>query len=138
MRNWRPGASNVRVLLDTHAFLWWLDGDRKLSRRARLTIGDEANTVLVSAASAWEIATKVRIGKLPGAVDVAADIAGCLTRQQFESLDITVLHAQRAGRLPGTHRDPFDRMLVAQAQIEDLPIITNESVFDKFGVTRLW
>ena len=77
----------MRVLLDTHAFLWWLDGDRKLSRRARLTIGDEANTVLVSAASAWEIATKVRIGKLPGAVDVAADIAGCLTRQQFESLD---------------------------------------------------
>ena len=128
----------MRVLLDTHAFLWWLDGDRKLSRRARLTIGDEANTVLVSAASAWEIATKVRIGKLPGAADVAADIAGCLMRQRFESLDITVLHAQRAGRLAGSHRDPFDRMLIAQAQIEDLPIVTNESVFDDYGVTRIW
>jgi len=126
------------VLLDTHTFLWWLDGDRRLSRRARQTIGDDANTVLVSAASAWEITTKVRIGKLSGAVDVAADVAGCLARQRFESLDITVLHAQRAGRLPGKHRDPFDRMLVAQAQIEDLPIVTNDGVFDDYGVTRVW
>jgi PIN domain nuclease of toxin-antitoxin system len=128
----------VRVLLDTHTLLWWLDGDRRLSRRARQTVADEANEVLVSAASAWEIATKVRIGKLPGAVEVAADVVGCLARQRFESLDITVLHAQRAGRLPGTHRDPFDRMLIAQAQIEDLPIITNDEVFDGYGVTRLW
>lgn len=128
----------MRVLLDTHTLLWWLDGDRRLSRLARRTIADEANTVLVSAASAWEIATKVRIGKLPGAVDVAADVAGCLSRQRFDSLDITVLHAQRAGRLPGTHRDPFDRMLVAQAQIEDLPVVTNDAVFDEFGVTRVW
>ena len=94
----------MRVLLDTHALLWWLDGDRRLSRRARATIADAANAVLVSAASAWEIATKVRIGKLPGAVEVAADIGGCLAGQRFESLDITVLHAQRAGRLPGPHR----------------------------------
>jgi PIN domain nuclease of toxin-antitoxin system len=94
--------------------------------------------VLVSAASAWEIATKVRIGKLPGAVNVAADVVGCLARQRFESLDITVLHAQRAGRLPGMHRDRFDRMLIAQAQIEDLPIVTNDEVFDGYGVTRLW
>lgn len=128
----------MRVLHDTHTFLWWLDGDRRLSRRARQTIGDDANTILVSAASAWEIATKVRIGKLSGAVDVAADVAGCLARQRFESLDITVLHAQRAGRLPGKHRDPFDRMLVAQAQIEDLPIVTNDGVFDDYGVTRVW
>ena len=92
----------------------------------------------MSAASAWEIATKVRIGKLPSAVEVAADVAGCLARQRFEGLDITVLHAQRAGRLPGTHRDPFDRMLIAQAQIEDLPIVTNDEVFDGYGVTRLW
>jgi PIN domain nuclease of toxin-antitoxin system len=128
----------VRLLLDTHTFLWWLDGDRRLSRRAREAIGREDNAVLVSAASAWEIATKVRIGKLPGAVDVASDIPGCLMRQGFESLDISVLHAQRAGRLPGDHRDPFDRMLIAQAQIEDLPLVTNERVFDAYGVTRLW
>jgi PIN domain nuclease of toxin-antitoxin system len=108
----------MRLLLDTHTLLWWLDGDRRLTRRARQAIGNEENVVLVSAASAWEIATKVRIGKLPGATEVAADIPGCLTRQKFDSLDISVLHAQRAGRLPGAHRDPFDRMLVAQAQIE--------------------
>jgi PIN domain nuclease of toxin-antitoxin system len=128
----------VRLLLDTHTFLWWLDGDRRLSRTARRAIAEEANTVLVSAASAWEITTKVRIGKLPGAVDVAADIPGCLARQGFEGLEITILHAQRAGRLPGVHRDPFDRMLAAQAQIEDLTIITDDRVFDDYGVTRLW
>lgn len=126
------------MLLDTHTLLWWLDGDRRLSRRAHRAIANKANIVLVSAASAWEIATKVRIGKLPGAVEVAADIAGCLVRQRFESLDITVLHAQRAGRLPGAHRDPFDRMLIAQSQIEDLPSVTNEELFDDYGVTRLW
>ena len=126
------------MLLDTHAFLWWLDGDRQLPARARRTIADEANTILVSAASAWEITTKVRIGKLPGAVEVAADVAGCITRQRFESLDITVLHAQRAGRLPGAHRDPFDRMLAAQAQIEDLPVVSNDLVFDEYSVVRIW
>jgi len=115
-----------------------LDGDRRLSRRARQAIADSDNAVVVSAASAWEIATKVRIGKLPGAIDVAAGIPGCLAHQQFLNLDITVLHAQRAGRLPGDHRDPFDRMLIAQAQIEDLPVVTNDQIFDKYGVTRLW
>lgn len=128
----------MRVLLDTHAFLWWLDGDRRLSTRARRTVGNEDNTVLVSAASAWEIATKFRIGKLPGAAEVATDISGCIIRQNFEMFDITVLHAQRAGGLPGPHRDPFDRMLAAQAQIEDLPIITNDLVFDDYGVSRIW
>ena len=128
----------MRVLLDTHAFLWWLDGDRRLSRRARRTIADESNTILVSAASAWEITTKARLGKLPGAVEVAADVSGCIAGQQFAALDITVLHAQRAGRLPGLHRDPFDRMLAAQSQIEDLPLVTNDDIFDDYAVTRIW
>jgi PIN domain nuclease of toxin-antitoxin system len=126
------------VLLDTHTFLWWLDGDRRLSRPARAAIADDRNLVLVSAASAWEIATKSRLGKLHGAADVAAGIPGCVSRQRFDSLDITLLHAQRAGRLPGDHRDPFDRMLIAQAQIEDLPLVTNERLFDQYGITRLW
>jgi len=138
MTNWPSGVSDLRVLLDTHTFLWWLDGDRRLPLRPRRTIADEANAILVSAASAWEISTKVRLGKLPGAGEVAANLTACITGQQFESLDITVLHAQRAGRLPGTHRDPFDRMLAAQAQIEDLPIISNDRVFDDYGVTRIW
>ena len=138
MMNCQPGDNDMRVLLDTHAFLWWLDGDRQLSQRARRTIADAANSVMVSAASAWEITTKARIGKLPGAVEVAADVMGCIARQRFESLDITVLHAQKAGRLPGIHRDPFDRMLAAQAQIEDVPVITNDRVFDEYGVNRIW
>ena len=128
----------MRLLLDTHTLLWWLDGDRRLSRRARTAIGDEENAVFVSAASAWELATKARLGKLPGAMDVATDVAGCLARQGFLELPISVLHAQRAGGLRIDHRDPFDRMLIAQAQMEDLPIVTNEVLFDGFGIERVW
>ena len=128
----------MKLLLDTHAFLWWLDGDRQLPARIRRLVGDEANTILVSAATAWEISTKVRIGKLPAVVEVAADIAGCIARQRFPILEITVLHAQRAGRLPGIHRDPFDRMLAAQAQVEGIPIASNEVVFDSWGISRIW
>jgi PIN domain nuclease of toxin-antitoxin system len=128
----------VRLLLDTHALLWWLDGDRSLTRRARTAITDEDNVVFVSAASAWKITTKARLGKLPGAEAVAEDVVGAVASQGFSSLDITILHAQRAGRLPGGHRDPFDRMLIAQAQLEDLTLVSNETAFDKYGVSRLW
>ena len=128
----------MRLLLDTHALLWWLDGDRRLSRKARTAITAESNSVIVSAASAWEITTKARLGKLPGAIDVAADVAGCVAGQGFSTLDITILHAQRAGRLPGDHRDPFDRMLIAQAQLEDLSLVSDDRVFDTYGVTRFW
>ncbi len=128
----------MRLLLDTHALLWWLDGDRRLSRRARSRLQDADNVVLVSAASAWEITTKARIGKLPGALDVAEDVAGAVASQGFTALDISILHAQRAGRLPGEHRDPFDRMLIAQAQLEDVPIVSNKTVFDAYGVSRVW
>ena len=128
----------MRVLLDTHALLWWLDGDARLSKRSRAAIGDARTVCLVSAASAWEITTKARLGKLPGALDVAADVTGCLRSQQFTPLDITVDHAQRAGSLPGAHRDPFDRMLIAQAQAENLPLVSNDVVFDSYGVVRIW
>lgn len=132
------GASDMRLLLDTHTLLWWLDGDRRLSRRGRAAIAEEENEVWVSAASAWELATKARLGKLPGALDVATDVTGCVARQGFVELPITVLHAQRAGSLRIDHHDPFDRMLIAQAQMEDLPIVTNERLFDGFGITRIW
>jgi len=128
----------VRALLDTHTFLWWLDGDRRLSPRARAIIKDEENVVLVSAASAWEIATKVRVGKLPGAVEVATSLTSILVEQDFDSLDISVAHGQRAGLLPGPHRDPFDRMLIAQAQAENVPLISNERLFDAYRVQRIW
>jgi PIN domain nuclease of toxin-antitoxin system len=128
----------VRVLLDTHTLLWWLDGDRRLSRRARSTIGDNDNSVLVSAASAWEISTKVRLGKLPGAIEVAAELPAILRQQQFEPLPIAIAHALRAGNLPGPHRDPFDRMLIAQAHDEDLALVSNERIFDAYAVRRVW
>jgi PIN domain nuclease of toxin-antitoxin system len=128
----------VRLLLDTHALLWWLDGDRSLPRKARTAIADDDNVIFVSAASAWEITTKARLGKLPGAGAVAEDVVGSVSSQGFSSLDMTLLHAQRAGRLPGAHRDPFDRMLIAQAQLEDLTLVSNDGVFDAYGVSRLW
>ena len=128
----------MRLLLDTHAFLWWLDGDRRLSLKARRAIATESNSVLVSAASAWEITTKSRLGKLPGALDVAADVAGCVAGQGFLPLDITVLHAQRAGSFAGEHRDPFDRMLIAQGQLEDMAVVSDDEVFDQYGIRRFW
>ena len=128
----------MRLLLDTHALLWWLDGDRRLSPKARRAITSGSNTILVSAVSAWEITTKARLGKLPGATDVATDVAACVTSQGFLPLDISILHAQRAGRLPGTHRDPFDRMLIAQSQIEDVALVSYDEAFDEFGVQRFW
>jgi PIN domain nuclease of toxin-antitoxin system len=126
------------VLLDTHAFLWWLDGDKRLPVNVRRLVAEERNTIFVSAASAWEISTKFRLGRLPAAADVAADIAGCIASQGFSPLEITVQHAQRAGGLPGTHRDPFDRMLIAQSQMEDLPLVSNEAVFEQYGLNRVW
>lgn len=128
----------MKLLLDTHALLWWLAGDRRLSKRARALIGDEANEIHVSAASAWEVATKHRIGRLPDAGDLVADFAGQVAEQGFLSLPITLEHGQRAGGLAGSHRDPFDRMLIAQAHAENLTLVSNEEVFDRYGVTRAW
>lgn len=128
----------MRALLDTHALLWWLDGDRRLSQRARRLIGSDETTVLISAASAWEICTKFRLGKLPGAAAVATDVIGCLASQGFAQLPITIDHAQRAGSLPGPHRDPFDRMLIAQSQAEDLPLVTIDPVFGQYGIKVIW
>jgi len=128
----------MRFLLDTHAFLWWLDGDPRLPARLRTAIAKSANDVLVSAASVWEITTKARLGKLPGAMDVAADVPACIESQGFVSLLITVHHAQRAGALPGPLRDPFDRMLIVQAQAEGVPLVSNETIFDEYRIARLW
>ena len=128
----------VQVLLDTHAFLWWLAGNPRLSGAARRAIEDDANTIFVSAASAWEIATKHRIGKLPQAEAVALDVTGSIAGQGFEELAISVDDAERAGRLPGLHRDPFDRVLIAQALARDLAIVSVDQAFDGYGVHRLW
>ncbi|MHB8755292.1 MAG: type II toxin-antitoxin system VapC family toxin [Candidatus Acidiferrales bacterium] len=128
----------MRALLDTHALLWWLSDDPALPRAARKLIAETKNTLLVSAASAWEIAIKVRLGKLPTAADLAADFSGLIEREGFESLSISAEHGIRAGLLPGPHKDPFDRMLIVQAQAENIPIISNEAAFESYGVRRLW
>ena len=96
------------------------------------------NDIFVSAVSAWEIATKHRLGKLPEADRLAGDIRAGIAWQGFDELPITVADAERAGRLHGSHRDPFDRMLIAQALAHDLVIVSNEEAFDSYGVHRLW
>lgn len=128
----------MRALLDTHALLWWLADDPALTRAARKVIAESKNVPLVSAASAWEIATKVRLGRLPTAADLVAAFSGYMAMEGFELLAISADHAIRAGLLPGPHQDPFDRMLIAQAQAENVPVITNEKVFESYGVRRIW
>lgn len=128
----------MRLLIDTHALLWWLSDDQSLSVVARKAMAETSNVLLVSAASAWEIATKVRLGRLPGAEELAADFQGFMLREGFTTLDITADHGIRAGLLPGPHKDPFDRMLISQAQAENVPIFTNERSFETYGVRRVW
>ena len=127
----------MQLLLDTHALLWWLAGDTRLSPPARAAIGDDENAVFVSAASAWEISTKHRLGKLDAAA-LAGQLGKILITQGFVALDITFDHAERAGALPGLPKDPFDRMLIAQAQAANLTLVSNEDLFDGYGLTRLW
>lgn len=118
--------------------LWWLADDPALPSAARKCIRTRSNTILVSAASAWEIAAKSRIGKLPLGSDLAVHFETYLAQESFESLPITSSHAARAGLLPGPHRDPFDRMLIAQSQEENLPIVSGDRIFDSYKLRRLW
>jgi len=128
----------VQLLLDTHVLIWWLLDDRRLSKKASVAIADEGNTTFVSAASAWEIATKYRIGKLPSVSSLVADIGGAIASEGFAALPVDVRHGQLAGALPAAHGDPFDRMLMAQALLENLLLVSNETLFDGFGVHRYW
>lgn len=125
-------------LLDTHAFLFWLTGDKRLPPRCRRLVAAATNEIVVSAASVWEIATKARIGKLKHAGVVAADVPGHVVAQGFRAMPISMNHAQTAGSLPEPHRDPFDRMLIAQSQLERIPIISADEIFDRYGVNRVW
>ncbi|WP_310531186.1 type II toxin-antitoxin system VapC family toxin [Novosphingobium sp.] len=126
----------MNLLLDTHALIWWLAGDKALSIKAREAIGDEANAIFVSAASAMEVATKFRIGKLPDAELLAREFEAILADQGFVELPIAVRHARMAGEMNIAHKDPFDRMLIAQAQAEDMALVSNEALFDGFAVKR--
>lgn len=126
------------LILDTHALLWWLFDDPQLSEIARQAIADPERRIWVSAASAWEIATKVRIGKLPEAGDVPHRLLHYLRKARFLQLPITIEQSLKAGSLPGPHRDPFDRMLIAQSLITGYPVVTVDPVFRDYGAPILW
>lgn len=128
----------MRFLLDTHTLLWWLFDDSRLSPVAREIIADPANEIVVSSASAWEISTKHRLGKLGFAGVLVQDIAGWLAKAGFVELAVSIRHAQKAGGLPHAHRDPFDRMLAAQSALEDLPLVTSDAAFGGFGIRLIW
>jgi PIN domain nuclease of toxin-antitoxin system len=128
----------LKLLLDTHALIWWLEGSEALSPRARDAISDEANSIAVSAASAMEVATKFRLGKLPGAALLAQDFEAIVAAQGFTELAISVHHARLAGEMNIAHKDPFDRFLIAQAQAESMALVSNEALFDSFAIQRLW
>jgi PIN domain nuclease of toxin-antitoxin system len=119
----------MSYLIDTHIFLWWLFNDSKLDTTCRDIIRNPDHRIFVSSASAWEIATKYRIGKLPEAKQLVEQYSQILHQAKFIELAITSAHALRAGSLPIAHRDPFDRMIMAQAELESLPLITYDKAF---------
>jgi PIN domain nuclease of toxin-antitoxin system len=128
----------LRLLLDTHALIWWTRLDRRLGHRAARAIGDESNEVFVSAISALEVATKHRLGKLPEGERWAADFQTEMDAEGFVGLPVSVSHARLAGGLAIPRGDPFDRVLIAQSILEAMVLVSNEALFDAFGVTRLW
>lgn len=126
------------LLLDTCAIYWWHVGSPHLSGKAQSAISRQGVTLFVSAASAWEMVTKWRSGKQPEFGAVASNFTAMLAAQGFRELPISVDHAVRAANLPRHHNDPFDRIIIAQALLEGLAIVTVDSVFDQYGVTRAW
>jgi len=128
----------VRVLLDTHTLLWAVLSNASLSKKARAIILDQSTEVLVSAASAWEIATKVRLGRLPMAEEFEANFLDDMQVAGYGLREVTVEDGLRAGRLVGDHQDPFDRMIAAQALNDDIAVISADDKLDGFGIRRIW
>jgi PIN domain nuclease of toxin-antitoxin system len=128
----------MTLLIDTHSFLWFVEGSLQLSSRARRLIEDARNDRFLSVASVWEMAIKVGIGKLNLGQPIETFIPHQLSLNGIDLLGIALSHAAAVARLPMHHRDPFDRMLVAQAQVEQMPIVSNDPALDAYAVTRLW
>ena len=131
------GPRRLKLLLDTHALLWWALDDAALTRTAREAIAS-ADVVHVSPVSGYEILIKFATGRLPGADALARDFAGQVRNRGLIPLVVTIEHAARAGALSLDHRDPFDRLLIGQALESSLTLVSNERLFDSFGVNRLW
>jgi PIN domain nuclease of toxin-antitoxin system len=128
----------MRVLLDTQAFLWWTSGSDRLTPRATAAIEDPATDVLVSVASAWEVSIKAALGRLDLETDAERYVPDRIHAHGFTPLEIGLAHALRAGALPRHHGDPFDRMLVAQGQLEDVPIVTGDPLIGLYDVETIW
>ena len=128
----------MKILLDTCSLIWATLSPSSLSREASETIADEGNVILVSAASAWEIATKVRLGKLPGAEKLERDYLDVMEVAGYALLAIDSESALRAGRLVADHKDPFDRMIAAQSLALDIAVLSPDPQLDQFGVRRVW
>lgn len=128
----------MRVLLDTQSFLWAIDTPERLSARARGAIQDDANEVLVSAASAWEIAIKSRLGRIQLADEPQRFVPEQMAANSFTALAVLVRHALQVAGLPLIHKDPFDRLLVAQALVEDLALVTSDAKLRKYPVKTIW
>ncbi len=132
------GKVGEALLLDTHALLWWFTDDSRLSATARQSILEDSNEVFVSAACAWEIATKQRLGKLGGTPSAARQYGELVAANGFVHLPITAAHALRAAGYANAHRDPFDRLLAAQSELESLVLVTCDAAFGAFGCRTLW
>lgn len=128
----------MRVLLDTHALLWFLSDDRRLSRHAHGLITDPTNDVLLSVGSLWEIVIKASLGKLPLPEPFEEVIPAQLKAERIAVLPIEVPHLAALRRLPLQHRDPFDRLIIAQAMAEGIPVITDDPAFERYGIEVLW
>ena len=128
----------MRVLLDTHVFLWWVEGNRVLPAKVRSIVADPANECLISLVSAWELAIKAGLGKLKLALPVKRFIVENVAANGFRMLDIKIAHVGRVETLASHHGDPFDRLLIAQALEEDIPLVTADPIFRKYGVKRIW
>ena len=133
-----PSPGGARLLLDTHALVWWWTDDRRLTARARAAIADPARQVLVSAASAWEIATKHRLGKWDSVAALVAGFEDLLRRSRFAALPITPADALAAGALDWAHRDPFDRLLLAQARAQAVPLVSGDEAFRGQDIPVIW
>jgi PIN domain nuclease of toxin-antitoxin system len=127
----------MKILLDTHVLVWWFNDFERLSKRAASILTSIDNTVLISAAVGWELSIKVNLGKLD-AMGLVTDLGERLVREGFTELPITIVQATRAGLLPLHHRDPFDRLLVAQAQDLGVPILSADFTLDQYDVKRMW
>jgi PIN domain nuclease of toxin-antitoxin system len=127
----------MKVLLDTHALVWWFNEPTRLSKRASAILGNPATTVYVSAAVAWEVAIKANLGKLD-ALPLVTELARHVAEEGFAELPVSIDQAVRAGLLPRYHRDPFDRLLVAQAQDLNVPVLSSDAILDRYDVKRIW